>query len=140
MSQKTIPELEIILNSAAGKLAKVTSKKMFGCFALWADENVFALVWKQGRIGVKLPDEKSYETLMKTAGAAPWKAGPMQMSHWVLVPESFHDKSAEIKKWATLAHDQCIKLEKKPTKKKAEAKPKTQPKAKAKTAAKKKGK
>lgn len=111
--KEKIAELENILNSAATTLPKVTSKKMFGCHALWADGNVFALVWKHGRIGVKLPDESSYQTLLAASGAEPWKAGPMQMAHWVLVPESFHSKAAEIKKWAAKAHDQCSKLEKK---------------------------
>lgn len=113
---KSIEELEDLLNSSTTGLSKVTSKKMFGCHALWADENVFALVWKHGRIGVKLPVDRDYETLMRVSGAEPWKAGPMKMAHWVLVPESFHSKPGEIKKWATKAHDLCIKLEKKPKK------------------------
>ncbi len=60
MSKQSIPELEEILNSVANKLPKVSSKKMFGCHAMWADGNVFAMVWKHGRIGVKLPEEKQY--------------------------------------------------------------------------------
>jgi hypothetical protein len=51
--------------------------------------------------------------LMDVSGAEPWKAGPRQMAHWVLVPESFHTKPAEIKKWAVKAHGLCQKLEKK---------------------------
>jgi TfoX/Sxy family transcriptional regulator of competence genes len=110
---KSIAELEEILNSSTAGLSKVTSKKMFGCHAAWADGNVFALVWKHGRLGVKLPVESDYERLMKVSGAEPWKAGPMKMAHWVLVPESFHAKPGEIKKWVTKAHGLCIKLEKK---------------------------
>lgn len=116
MSKHSIAELEGILNSASDHLPKVTSKKMFGCHALWADGNVFALVWKHGRIGVKLPEDTHYRTLMKAAGSEPWKAGPMQMSHWVLVPEAFHSRPSELKKWAQKAHDLCSKLEKKPKK------------------------
>lgn len=130
MSKESIAELETLLNAAAESLPKVTSKKMFGCHALWADGNVFALVWKHGRIGFKLPDESSYKTLMAASGAAPWKAGPMQMAHWVLVPDSFHSKATELKKWAAKAHDQCSKLEKKP--KKATKKPTARTKKKAK--------
>lgn len=118
MNTNTIPQLEEILNASTTKLPKVTSKKMFGCHALWADENVFALVWKHGRIGVKLPRDADYDALMKISGSEPWKAGPMKMSHWVLVPSTFHSKPAEIKKWAAKAHDLCSKLEKKPAAKK----------------------
>lgn len=127
MSKHSITELEEILSSASTGLSKVTSKKMFGCHALWADGNVFALVWKHGRIGVKLPETSQYETLLNISGSEPWKAGPMQMAHWVLIPESFHNKLSEVKKWATKAHDLCQKLEKKPkkvaTKKTATKKP-----------------
>ncbi len=122
MSNPSIAKLEEILNSVTIGLSKVTSKKMFGCHALWADGNVFALVWKHGRIGVKLPDSTQYQTLMNASGAEPWKAGPMQMSHWVLVPEAFHTKSGELKKWAIKAHGLCSKLEKEP-KKSAPGKP-----------------
>src|ERR1700755_3631389 len=99
MADANIAELEEILNTAADSLSKITSKKMFGCHALWADGNVFALVWKHGRIGFKLPDTKSYDSLMELSGAEPWKAGPMKMAHWVLVPKSMHSKSVELKKW-----------------------------------------
>ncbi len=113
MAHEFIAELEKALAAAAKGLSQVTDKKMFGCHALWVNGNVFALVWKHGRIGLKLPDEKSYQTLMSLSGSAPWKAGPMQMAHWVLVPESFHQKTGELKKWAAKAHAQCSVLEKK---------------------------
>ena len=117
MAKFSIPELESILNTATARLPKTAAKKMFGCHAVWADGNVFALVWKHGRIGVKLPDPELYESLMDKVGAEPWKAGPVKMAHWVLVPETFHGKPAELKKWAIKAHDLCSKLEKKPQKK-----------------------
>ena len=123
MAEKTIAELEKLLNDAGGALPKVSGKKMFGCHALWADANVFGLVWKHGRIGFKLPEDASYEKLLALPGAEPWKAGPMKMAHWVLVPEALHSRPAELKRWATLAHGQCLKLEKK-SKKTAAAKKK----------------
>jgi TfoX/Sxy family transcriptional regulator of competence genes len=118
MAKLSIAELEEILNAATSRLPKVTGKKMFGCHALWADGNVFALIWKHGRIGVKLPAEDAYASLLGVSGAEPWKAGPMKMAHWVLVPESFHGKPAEIGKWAAKAHSLCSKLAKKPAAKK----------------------
>lgn len=125
MGKQSIADLEQILNSSTSGLSKLTSKKMFGCHALWADGNVFALVWKHGRIGVKLPTDTDYQSLMSVNGAEPWKAGPMKMAHWVLVPESFHNKPSEMKKWATMAHCLCSKLEKKTKSTKSKSKPKT---------------
>jgi TfoX/Sxy family transcriptional regulator of competence genes len=127
LNQDTIEKLENILNTAASALPKITSKKMFGCHALFVNENVFSLVWKHGRLGVKLPDEKVYQSLMDKDGSEPWRAGPMKMAHWVLVPESFHSKPAELKKWVQMAHDLVKNIEKKPNK----AKSKTSKKAKA---------
>ncbi len=114
-------ELQNKLEATTKDLSKVTSKKMFGCHALWANDNVFALVWKHGRIGVKLPIETEYETLLNVSGAEPWKTGPMKMAHWVLVPESFHNKTTELKKWTTTAHALCSKLEKKSSTKKSKS-------------------
>lgn len=132
MATASFPELEESLNSAAKSLPSVTSKKMFGCYALWVNDNVFALVWKQGRIGFKLPDDSKYNDLMSLEGAEPWKAGPMKMAHWVLVPKNLHSKPAEIKKWATTAHKLCSVLEKT-----SKAKPNAKKKVAKKTSAKK---
>lgn len=107
-------ELERLLAAAAAELPNVTARKMFGCQALWARGSVFALVWKHGRIGVKLPDERAFAALMSEPGAAPWKAGPMTMAHWVLLPETFHARAAEIRRWAARAHALCSALEPKP--------------------------
>ncbi len=109
MANDRIEELEIIVNKLTTGIPKVTGKKMFGCHALWANGNVFALVWKHGRIGVKLTENSDYEKLMKLSGAEPWKTGPMKMSHWVLVPENFHHESKSLKPWITKAHEQALK-------------------------------
>lgn len=78
MAKFEIPELENLLNKSAGTLKHVTAKKMFGCHALWVNEKVFALVWKYGRIGFKIPVEDKYNSLMKISGSEPWKAGARQ--------------------------------------------------------------
>jgi TfoX/Sxy family transcriptional regulator of competence genes len=121
MSKADIAVLEARLDAAATGLTRVTSRKMFGCYALWANDNVFALVWKHGRIGVKLPDAAVYGSLLSLEGSEPWKAGPMTMAHWILVPESFHGATPDLKRWLAKAHQLCGALEKKS---KSKAKPK----------------
>lgn len=105
-----IEELNTLLDGATSTLTNVNSKKMFGCHAAWVNENVFALVWKTGRIGVKLPNEPDYSKLMSLAGEEPWKAGPKQMAHWVLMPIDFHNKKASLNKWVSKAHELCQSL------------------------------
>lgn len=114
-----ISTLESSVSKISDGWKSVTSKKMFGCPAFWVNNNVFALVWKHGRIGVKLTDEKSYDGLLNMKGSEPWKAGPMKMSHWVLVPDSFHSDSKSLKKWLQLAYEQNETAVVKPKKKTA---------------------
>ena len=124
-SPEVLAQLESKLEGAAEKLSKVTGKKMFGCHALWADGNVFALIWKEGRIGLKLTDDAAFGKLIQSPGAVPWKAGPMTMAHWVLVPESFHSKKDSLAQWTKKAHEQALAApKKKPTARKKAAKKK----------------
>ena len=107
------------LDTAAAGLEGVRSQKMFGCYALMARDTIFGLVWKEGRIGVKLRDASDYDTLMKEKGAAPWQAGPMTMASWVLVPPALAEAPAKLAKWVRVAHAQALAAPKTATKKKA---------------------
>ena len=104
MASLNTDSLRIILANAVGDLPKSDWKRMFGCDAVFADGTIFGLVWKTGRIGVKLPDESDFNALIKTKGSAPWKAGTMTMAHWVLVPEGFHKDEAKLSQWVRRAH------------------------------------
>jgi TfoX/Sxy family transcriptional regulator of competence genes len=99
--------LEILLaklEGAATGLSGVTKKRMFGCDGLFANGNIFGLVWKEGRIGVRLPNEIAYAEAMKMPGSSPWRAGTMTMSHWVLVPPGMHDDAMRLTAWVRRAH------------------------------------
>ena len=96
-------ELLETLRKAAASLREVEERKMFGCEALFTSGSIFALVWKTGRIGVKLPDEARFGELSKQKGAEPWKAGPMVMAHWLLVPPSLED-AKRLAPWVKEAH------------------------------------
>jgi TfoX/Sxy family transcriptional regulator of competence genes len=116
MASSEIEQLEELLNSATTKLKNIESKKMFGCHAAWIKGNVFALVWKKGRLAVKLPDETTFNKLMGEKGAAPWKIGPKTMGHWVFVPKTFHKNARSINTWVKKASELCADV--KNTKKK----------------------
>src|SRR5262245_14434782 len=77
---------------------------MFGCAALFTKGNIFALVWKHGRLGVKLPDSAQHDALMAEAGAEPWKPGATAMLHWVLMPPAFHVAPDKLAHWVGRAH------------------------------------
>lgn len=97
-------ELLETLRKAAATLREVEERKMFGCEALFTRGSIFALVWKTGRIGVKLPDEGRFGELARQKGAEPWRAGPMVMAHWLLVPPSLED-AKKLAPWVKEAHE-----------------------------------
>ncbi len=94
--------LEVLRTASAG-LPDVIERKMFGCEALFTPGGIFAMVWKAGRIAVKLPVEERYAALLAHRGAEAWKTGPKVMGHWVLVPPAFEEPTALLP-WLTEAH------------------------------------
>lgn len=102
---------ESLLNMLTGKVAKIAvrlpkvdKKKMFGCDAFFNNGYIFALVWKTGRIGVKLTDAEAFGELKGATGTEPWKAGPKEMANWLLVPIEFHSDDKTLAKWVERAH------------------------------------
>jgi TfoX/Sxy family transcriptional regulator of competence genes len=78
---------------------------MFGCDGWFANGEIYALVWKDGRVGVRLPDETMFAALLARPGADRWTpGGKMTMRYWVLVPRSFHDDVDELRAWMVRAH------------------------------------
>lgn len=93
------------LDEVTGSLRGVSARRMFGCDALFADGAIFALIWKTGRIGLKLPDAALYAQLLAEPGTEPWAPGEGKpMAHWLLVPESLHDDLDALTPWVQRAH------------------------------------
>jgi TfoX/Sxy family transcriptional regulator of competence genes len=97
-----------LVEDAAAPLPEVKRKRMFGCDTLFARDTIFALIWKEDRIGLKFPDPAAYAEAMALPGSAPWQAGDKVMGKWVLVPESFHDDPAALAAWVRRAHAMAL--------------------------------
>lgn len=119
-----VEALRELFEESTEDLSNVTIKRMFGCDAFFADENIFGLIWKTGRIGLKLTDDEPLCELTKMPGSEPWTAGNRTMAHWVLVPPQFHDDRKSLVKWVKKAHALALA--------KPKGKAKTKPKASAK--------
>ena len=111
-------KLQDLLDAAADGLAKVSSKRMFGCHALFASGSVFAIVWKEGRIGVRLAEQNSFDKLIGLKGSSPWKAGTMTIAHWVLIPGAMLKDKKTLRAWVSIAHLLALSAPKTATKKK----------------------
>ena len=96
-------ELRSRLDDLTTDLPQVTVRRMFGCDAFLAGGAVFAMVWREGRIGLRLPDDLLPE-LRALPGADPWRHRDMVVRQWVLVPESFHDDTDGLAPWVRRAH------------------------------------
>ena len=96
-------ELRSRLDDATDGLPGVSVQRMFGCDAFLARGAIFAMVWRDGRIGLRLPDDLLPE-LRALPGADPWRHRDMVVRQWVLVPESFHDDPEGLAPWVRKAH------------------------------------
>ena len=133
-------ELSELVAETVSRLPGISKKRMFGCDAFFRSGQIFALIWKTGRIGVRLSDVLIHDALMASPGAEPWqvydKPSAKPMKHWVLVPEAFHDDTLELASWLGQAYTlaaptQSMTMTHKSTAKKSTAK---QPAAKKSTA------
>ena len=114
------------MEAAIGELPGVSRKRMFGCDAYFHNDKIFSLVWKEERIGVKLPDEASFAELSKVKGVEPWSpGGKMTMGAWLLVPAAWNEDEDKLAPWVARAHAQAgmATAKKKAAKKPAAKKP-----------------
>ncbi len=96
-------ELRSRLDDLTDGLRDVSVRRMFGCDAFLARGAIFAMVWREGRIGLRLPDDLLPE-LRAIPGADAWRHRDMVVRQWVLVPESFHDDPDGLAPWVHRAH------------------------------------
>lgn len=99
-----LEHLRALLDRCSETLPGVTQRKMFGCAAFFAEGTIYGLIWKTGRIGLKLPQSDSYDALMAIDDAESWTIGKKTMSGWVLVPRSFHQHTERLGRWVNMAH------------------------------------
>jgi TfoX/Sxy family transcriptional regulator of competence genes len=98
--------LKEMVDVTALRLPAVTHRKMFGCDAWFSRGQIFSLIWKTGRVAVRLPEEAMFAQALALDGADVWSvAAKMKpMAHWVLLPEGFNDDEEEVAAWVKRAH------------------------------------
>jgi TfoX/Sxy family transcriptional regulator of competence genes len=104
MADTILSFLQTLLDDAASDLSAIAPKRMFGCYCLFTKQQIFAAVWKEGRINLRIPEIKLYQQLLAAKGSEPWSVGNKTMAHWIMVPETFHDDVPELKHWVNAAH------------------------------------
>lgn len=108
MRPDDLVRLKAVFDGAMAGFEGVETKRLFGCDAYFVNGNIFGLVWKEGRLGLRLTDESSHRELMAEAGADGWRMGDRVMRHWVLLPQELHVRPAGLKDWARRAWQQAL--------------------------------
>jgi hypothetical protein len=103
-SSVELTRLKAVWDGALAGLENVHPKRLFGCDAWFAGGNIFALVWKQGRLGLRLSDPELYAEAMGMAGAEAWVIDTGPVKHWVLLPPDWHVQAPKLRAWGRKAH------------------------------------
>jgi TfoX/Sxy family transcriptional regulator of competence genes len=119
------PHLRELIEEGSTGLPGVAPRRMFGCDAFFAFGNIYALIWREGRIALRMPASEAFEELRALPGADSWSVGSGKtMAGWVLVPEDFHDEPELLGKWIRRAYDFAARIPPKQPKSRAKAAPK----------------
>lgn len=100
--------LRATLDSAVEDLADIGWKRMFGCDAVFHDDTIFGLVWKEGRIGLKFTDGEEFESRMALEGSDRWGPGGRMTKHWILISETIATDAKLLKEWARISHESIL--------------------------------
>lgn len=103
-SSVELARLKALLDGALAGLEAVELKQLFGCDGYFVRGNIFAMVWKEGRLGLRLSDAEQHAELLACTGASPWVFGPKAVKHWVLLPKDWQRQPAKLRAWGRKAY------------------------------------
>lgn len=104
VEEKILMALRKSIQEASEDFQDITERRMFGCDAFFTAGQIYGLIWKEGRIGLRLPDPNLFAEAMSLEGSITWVAGNRTMSKWVLLPECIEKQNAEFRKWVKQAY------------------------------------
>ena len=117
MAKPEAPELsrlKAVFDGALAGLAGVEAKRLFGCDGYFVGGNIFALVWKEGRLGLRFESAESLAEAHALPGASAWEIGAKPMRQWVLLPLAMHVQPSKLRAWGRQAWDQARQRPEKP--------------------------
>ena len=102
-----LSRLKAVFDGALAGLAGVEAKRLFGCDGYFVGGNIFALVWKEGRLGLRFESNADLAEAHGLAGSAVWEIGAKRMQQWVLLPMAMHGQPAKLRAWGRRAWEQA---------------------------------
>lgn len=94
-----------LVGSLSVELPEVTTRRMFGADAFFANRNIYCLVW-DGRIVLRLTEPSLRDQALAMSGATTFDpvGNSKGMSKWVVMSEDVHDSLDDLAVWVERAH------------------------------------
>jgi len=105
MSEDLNKYLFDIITEEMAAYPDVTVGKFFGLDVLRVRGETFAMIWKEGRVGVKILNEEINKKLVATENASYWVTSGKTMAQWVLAPYDYNEDILSLRKWLVLAYN-----------------------------------
>lgn len=108
--------LKDLLEEATQGLPGVVTRPYFGGTGMYRGGAIFALVSREPRLYLRLPDAGRLAAFLEATGPESREAEVAR--HWALVPESFHDDAEQLTVWVREAHGLAREEPKRPARRK----------------------
>ncbi|MBL1294618.1 MAG: hypothetical protein COB61_012220 [Thiotrichales bacterium] len=108
MSKQLNTDLFDMIAKEMAEYSAIGTGKFFGLDVLKVQGETFAMVWKEGRVGVKILNKELNAKLVSTKEANHWVTSGKTMSQWVLAPYEYNEDITALKKWLLLAYNDAL--------------------------------
>ena len=99
-----VVHLQELLQAIVDRLKGVSRRRVLASDGWFVNGKLFALVSRQARVVVRLPDVAAQDELLAVDGAEPWQIGnKAPMRGWIQLPEAFHDDEESLALWLNRA-------------------------------------
>lgn len=106
--------LRAVLDGAVAGLPGVAARPLFGQEGYFLQGTLFALVFRDGRVGLRGLDASSRRNLLAQPGAeARGMPGPRAPA-WVLLPTAWHERPDELRRWMKTAWERSAQRQEEP--------------------------
>jgi|SRR5665213_1398994 len=100
--------LKAVIDGSMAGLEGVEAKRLFGCDGYFVNGNIFGLVWKDARLGLRFGNYESLNEVLSIAGAETWRMGNRVMGRWALLPAEWSRRPKCLRQWVAVAFKEAL--------------------------------
>ena len=107
-NKQLLLDMLTLLEESIEDLPQVERGRFFGLNVLTVQGEMFAMVWKNGRIGLRFRDTALNDQVLELEGSEHWVTGGRAMRQWILMVDDFVDDSDKMNYYLESAYqDAC---------------------------------